>query len=282
MFPFLGALAGAGASLLGNVLGQQNQASINQANINATQLQNAVNFQNSEAVRGQEDARQDKWNQTTLDTAKEYAQNSVQWHTSDVDAAAAASGINRLSLLGVPSISAPSVSAGSYIAPPPGQVSEAKAFKGDYSDIGQNISRAITALDSEAMRGKQLENDLLASKIRNTDADTANTLGGAAARLAPGTPPGRKADPNEGQMYITVFGRRGEPIEIPNPKYATSLQTPASWPQQAAMALKAPFEMASDAYKYYSGVGRNMSAPQVPPWVYRTLSTQQYGSFPWN
>lgn len=196
-----------------------------------------------------------------------YAQNGLQWRANDATKAQAETGINRLTLLGAPSASF------SNIAGDDGSMGNA------ISKAGQELGRAITAGSPQAQREHELNMQLAEAKIANVNADTVRQQAEASALVRKFASPGtaKAADPNEGKMYITVYGRQGEPIEIPNPKYATSLQTPASWPQQAAMALKAPFEMAHDAYTYYKGI-YDRQAPIGRPDVFRNVDPQSLES----
>lgn len=192
-----------------------------------------------------------------------FAQQGIQWRAADATAAEKETGINRLALLGVPT--------GSF-----SNVAGSNDLGQGIANAGQDIGRAITAGNPQLQRERELNTQLVQAKIDNVNADTVRQQAEASALVRKFASPGTAKTPAIEPMYIKVRGDRGELIEIPNPKIATSLQTPASWPQQAAMALKAPFEMAHDAYTYYKGLYDN-AAPVARPDVMRDISNYRTG-----
>lgn len=231
---FLGALISGASNLIGGLF-----------NRSSAQAQNAANIQEQ----------------------LNFAQNGLTWKAQDATRAQAATGINRLALLGVPTNSFSNLTG------------DTSSLGQGIANAGQDIGRAITAGNPQLQREHELNLALTQAKIDNVNADTVRQQAEASALVRKYASPGtaKAADPNDGKMYITVYGRQGEPIEIPNPKYATSLQTPASWPQQAAMAVKAPFEMAHDAYTYYKGI-YDRQAPIGRPDVFRSIDPQSMQS----
>lgn len=202
-------------SLLGagaNILGGIFGQQNNQANIDA---QKQINAQN-------------------IALQKEFAQSGLLWKAEDAVNAENATGINKLAMIGAPT------SSFSNLVAPQSENVMGKAV----SAAGQDLSRAAEALAPETIRRATLENDLLEAKIANVRSDTISNQA-AASRTAIKAQPAQPAP-----LFMTVPGRRGEPVEIINPKYATSFQTPASWPTQAGIALSSIPEMGVNYYKY--------------------------------
>lgn len=142
----LGALLGAGASLLGNFINSSKQEDINERN---RQAQAEVNAQNLAFSREQM-AQQAKYADLNLAQQKEFAQQGIRWKTDD----AIAAGLHPLAALGaqVSSYSPVSVGSSSLSLEAP----EAKHSPVDLSDFGQNISRAIDAGSTAQERQEKL------------------------------------------------------------------------------------------------------------------------------
>lgn len=121
--------ANAGAGLLGSVLGFASAKS-------GQKLQQDINNQN-------------------LASAREFAQNSIQWKVEDAKKA----GIHPLAALGTQSAYAPSSYAG-------GDSGEARATMGIVSSLGQMLGTALEAI----------KNDSEADKLGQQDANTAGSL----------------------------------------------------------------------------------------------------------
>lgn len=143
VFPLLGAVIGAGASLIGGAMNNSAQAAANRANIAATEKANAQN----------------------LAAQKEFAQQGIRWRVEDAER----SGIHPLYALGAqtPSFS-PSFQAGHTEAGRPGDGLSAAG-----QDIGRAVSSTLTqperaynqAMMTLQMERGALENELLRSQI---------------------------------------------------------------------------------------------------------------------
>lgn len=202
MLEFLGGLIGAGTRLLGGIFGQRSADRTAAANIAAQQ---------------------------------DFAQHGVTWRAQDATNAEQQTGINRLSLLGVPSSSFSNVV---------GSTSLADSIGG----AGQDLGRAIAASADKTTRADQLNEKLLEAKIANVNADTTRMMAAASAIATklgqPGTGPGVSVPyptPDPRGPVINLWQRArdyrtGEIVNIPSEKAASPLQTLAASPTNAAMA----------------------------------------------
>lgn len=190
----IGSLIGAGASLLGGVLGNSAQK---KANKQAQQQQ--------AAAWAREDANLAK----QYEQQKEFAQSGIQWKVEDAKKA----GIHPLFGLGASTVSyAPQSIGGSTIS----------SGSPDYSylaDAGQNIGRAIDATRSQSARAEALALTLAEAQVRGAQLDNdikiaqLNSAYGL-TRQAGGTPP----LPGASTQY-TIPGQSGTPsIEGPTAK----------------------------------------------------------------
>ncbi|QKI28949.1 VP2 [Kummerowia striata microvirus] len=145
----LGALIGAGASLLGGLMGRSDAKDQNRA---SRQMQKA------------EIARQDMWAQKNIDLQKQFAQEGLRWKVEDAKAA----GIHPLYALGAQSTSFSPVSVGAAPGYSPAVDPLPNAMAAMGQDLGRAVdstrtapervaARAMTALQLEGMK---LDNDI--------------------------------------------------------------------------------------------------------------------------
>jgi hypothetical protein len=188
MFPLIGGLIGAGASLLGQSMTNSANEQINQQNI---AMQEAINASNI--------AEQEK-----------FAQQGIQWRVADAKAA----GINPLAALGAQTASFSNQVAPSMSGPPGGAGAGVAA-------AGQNISRAMQAMQSPEdkavavestrlrLENAQLQNDLLKKQLLGSNVATA---------FQPGSPPGVRAvkDDSAPVPATTVATDEGGPMSGPS------------------------------------------------------------------
>lgn len=243
MFPLLGGLVSGGLNLLGGLFGQQNQAAINQANINETNFANAQNFQRQVDLMNMTQGFNVQNMQTAAQENENILQHQVQWRTAD----AINSGINPLVALGLSPASGPAALAGpsgSY-SPSVPQLSASNSLGAGLGQAGQDIGRAISALADANTKSKALDNELKATQIANNDADvthkqlvnsvTARTLG------APGSPPGFEwtgpplppsIDPVKGRegLYNQLVDDDGNVIKVFSRTASEALMNSASLP----------------------------------------------------
>jgi len=161
-----------------------------------------------------------------------YAQNSLQWRANDASAAQRDTGINRLTMLGVPSSSFSNIVGDSNMA-------------GSLGAAGQEIGRAIAAGTATKSRADELNEKLLEAKIANVNADTVRLQAGASRLMttlgAPGLanvpmPPEDPRGPVIPLVQRARDPRTGEIVWIPSEKAASPLQTIAASPINAAIA----------------------------------------------
>lgn len=238
MDPILaGSLITAGGNLLGGLMGQSNQASINAQNVAYQRL---------------------------------YAQNALQWRANDATKAQASTGINRLSLLGVPTSSFSNLTGSS------------DAGEG-VSKAGQNVGRAAAALLAKQSRAELLNEALVQAKIDNINADTVRLQAHASeiARTfaAPGTGPGvpiPPVDPRRVDWDVHLakpleeqyVGPNGGLISLPTAEASQAMQNWGSMPGQIAYG----------AQSIYSNL-KNAAADLVPPYVWNGVDQSQYVPF---
>jgi hypothetical protein len=156
--------ANAGAGLLGSVLGYSAAKS-------GQNLQRDINREN-------------------LQSAREFAQNSIQWKVEDAKKA----GIHPLAALGTQSAYAPSSYSG-------GDAGEAQATMGIVSSLGQMLGTALEAI----------KNDSEADKLGQQDANTAGSLANLKAEDLDKTVREYKKsvlDPKASEIY---FGSKSKP-----------------------------------------------------------------------
>lgn len=160
-----------------------------------------------------------------------YATHGVDWKAGDAVQAEKDFGINRLVGMGVSPSAQPAVAVGST--------------DNNVAQAGQDIGRAVAAMAPTKMRAAELENQLLEAKIRNTDADTVNTMADASKRATtlgqPATPPAMpRPDPRGPVINLEqrARDRDGNIVYIPSEKAASPLQTLAATPLNAAMAAR--------------------------------------------
>lgn len=182
MLGFLGSLVGAGSSLLGGLMGS-----------NAADKQAEAN------------------NQMQLD----FAQNGLSWKAGDATRAQAATGINRLALLGAPTSSYSNVVGGD---------GGGSAMSG----AGQDIGRAIAALAPGANRKADLQNKLLEAQIANVNSDTVRNQASASRQVvsAPSAPT---------PLYTNYRTPEGDTVTLPSREASSSLQNGASYLSDAAI-----------------------------------------------
>lgn len=185
-----------------------------------------------------------------------FAQHGVTWRAQDATTAQEKTGINRLALLGVPTSSFSNVVGSNDLG-------------SGVAAAGQNISRAIAAATPTVQRQADLEARLTEAKIANINADTIkSTADASAARLAhaPGTPPGAPIP-----LYVDALDDSGHKLRILNPKVATSFQTPASFPQQGAVAL----DMLTQPFRH-GAADPSFALPSIVlPDVFRDVANKQ-------
>lgn len=146
MLPLLGGLLAAGSSLLGGLMNNSAQDSINKQNIDASSAANAQNYE----------------------AQKEFAQNGLRWKVADATAA----GIHPVYAMGAPPVNF----APSFV----GSTSESGRPGDSLTSAGQDIGRAVAATQTQEERAynatvqtlglerASLENELLRTQIRRT------------------------------------------------------------------------------------------------------------------
>lgn len=152
MLPLIGSLVGAGANLFGGLMGQQNQAAINQQNIQAQEAMNATNFQNQLALNAQNEANQEL-----------FAKSGIQWRVADAKAA----GISPLAALGAQTASFSNNVGATGVAP---KSEASNSFGTGIASAGQDISRAIQATRSpeeQAVAIEKTRQDLESGQLDN-------------------------------------------------------------------------------------------------------------------
>lgn len=163
MLPLIGGLISAGAGLLGGMMNNSSQQSVNAQNTAAQERINAENI-----------AATERANAANLAAQKEFAQHGLRWKTEDASRA----GVHPLFALGAPSVSfSPSFVGSNSVA----SVSQHDPSMGNaIAQGGADIGRAImaTSTDDEKMRfvnesiaalqleRGSLENELLRTQIR--------------------------------------------------------------------------------------------------------------------
>lgn len=119
---------------------------------------------------------QEKINQENIAQSQYMARNAIQMRVEDARRA----GINPLAALG------------SSFSPTPPQLVGSDAVPSAMSNMGQNLSRAGSALQDEFSRKASLENELLKAQTEQIKASTVSEYARAsklAAAAAPGSPP---------------------------------------------------------------------------------------------
>lgn len=222
---FFGSLIGAGANLLGGLLGQST-ADKNRDAANALAQQN----------------RQDQ-----LDFAK----SGIQWRVADAKAA----GINPLAALGASTSSFSNVVGSNDASSPLGA---------GVSAAGQDLGRAANALTSQQTKADQLNEKLIEAKIANVNADTVSKTAIASQiatrHSAPGTisvPLPRPAPGYASTLtpsYKDFRGRHGEIITAPSPEFAQTQFGVGALPSGAQVAIDTGGAALGHAQDAYSGM----------------------------
>lgn len=149
----LGSLISAGASLLGNILGNKSKDETNAMNMQIAQMNNAT---------------QEKWAQKNFDFQQEAAHQGIGWKVQD----AISAGLHPLAALGSQTFSPSPVSINSSTPS-----LESKSY--DFGSMGQDLGRAAKAVQDNATRQlvdeeearkldlekKALENDVLKTEL---------------------------------------------------------------------------------------------------------------------
>lgn len=338
----LGPLLAAGASLIGNIMGQQNQQAINTQNYWAQLQQNVSNFNQAnmlqdkqirhvEDINRQNLAAQEMANFRNIDLAREnrdlailqadkyalmaqqdkahdralqqdFAQMGIQWRAQD----ALKAGIHPIFALGgggaAYSPSAISLSAPQFSAPQV-QASQAQAASlgsapmgvapravagNSFSNMGQDISRAILAAANESTRSNAFEgayqdltlknlglrNDLLASQIaRNSQA------GGVQKSVTQSDWPGAIEIKETPQTPVIHRGNVGN-----MPKGNMDAQSGADvfgeGPGEYTVGLMNAYDWFNfnpgTAYKYFQWVNSNMISKQMRQEYFDTINVPKY------
>lgn len=131
----IGALLGAGASLLGNIF---NRSSTEETNAQNRASQERINEANLAQARANNE-QQAKYAQLNLDQQREFAQQGIRWKVDDARAA----GLHPLAALGAQVSSFSPITVGSSSADLKSY--DAKAPQLDFDTMGQNLSRAVDA-----------------------------------------------------------------------------------------------------------------------------------------
>lgn len=181
-------------------------------------------------ILGQSSA--DKQAEANRAAQMELAQHGVQIKARDARAAEQETGINALTLLGAPTSSFSNVVGSTSLADSIGSA-------------GQDLGRAIAAGSDKRTRADELNEELLAAKIANVNADTVRLQAGASALMTrlgqPGTAPGIPLPPEDPRGPVINLMQRardrdGNIVWIPSEKAASPLQTLAASPINAAIA----------------------------------------------
>jgi hypothetical protein len=208
MFPFLGSLIGAGASLFGSSM---NNAAQNQANVLNYDL-GLANMQQQQAMNTQNIAAQEAINTQNIAEQEKFAKSGIQWRTADAKAA----GINPLAALGAQTQSFSNQVAPQGVAPQNTATFKAGSPGAGVAAAGQNISRAMQSMQSPEDRAVaiektridlengQLQNELLKSQIFNSNVRT----------VAPTGTPGLRGVPRDDSETTDVVGPDGVPLNI--------------------------------------------------------------------
>lgn len=193
---FLGGLLSAGTSLMSGLFGQQN----NSKNAEMAAQLASDNYQHQ----------------------KEFAQTSKLWAAQDATAAEAATGINRLALLG-----SPTTSFSNNVGGAPSDNSMGTGI----ASAGQDIQRAISAYADKNDRAADLKNKLIEAQIANVNSDTVKNQA-AASKLV------TQAPTQPTPLYETFRDPWGKTVRLPSQKASSSLQNIASWPSNLAVGAQ--------------------------------------------
>lgn len=163
----LGAILGAGASLLGGLMGRSN----NNDNIAAQERANAANV----AMQRETNAAMLADKQKDRDLQQTFAQQGIQWKAKD----ALAAGIHPLYAMGANTVSYAPSTVG-LTSPSVSAASSSNAMGDALASAGQDISRAVSATSDAATReaaavsaelsltNAKLQNELLAAQVAKT------------------------------------------------------------------------------------------------------------------
>lgn len=221
-------------------------------------------------------ARQNSIAQQNIAMQQQFAQKGLQWRAADATAAQDATGINRLALLGVPTGSFSNVAGDNVLGDSIGK-------------MGSDISRSMMAASDINERKNALEEQLVAAKIKNVDADTTRMLAEASKVVRtvgqPGTPPPypRFPDANENSAksipLATTFVRlrSGEVVPVPTKDVSTQTQTLAAAPSSVVLAS----DLVREGGRQWNKELSKWAMPVVRPDMMRWIS-QDYSGFPWN
>lgn len=192
----LGSLVGGASSLIGGIVNRKAA---------------------SDAYLNQVDMANHEWEHT-----QEVAKHSAQWRAADVTEAERVSGINRLALLGAPTVSVPSSVVGGGGA----DTSMGNAI----ASGGQEIGRALNAYASRHDRQADLQNKLIEAQIANVNSDTVRNQMAASKMVtqAPTAPT---------PLYQTFVDDKGRKYRLPSQGASTAMQNWASLPAQIPIAV---------------------------------------------
>lgn len=230
---------------------------------------------------GQESA--EKQQQRAIDAQNYVNQTQLTFRAQDATNAERATGINRLSLLGVSPSSGPTLPA---LGNPLGD---------SISGAGQDIGRAVASLADKKTRADELNEQLLEAKIANVNADTARMLAVASSTARtlgqPGTPPGvplpRPDMRRVGEAFFSkplmenYVDELGAIHTLPTANASTAMQNWASMPSQIVVAGEGARRTLQNAMRS----GRNTlselwrAVPPIRGDVLRSIDNSQYTPF---
>lgn len=197
-----------------------------------------------------------------LAAQKDFAQHGITWKAQDAVAAEAATGINKLAALGVPTNSFSNIVGSDGL--------------GDgMARAGQDLGRAVAAATAQPSKADQLNEKLLEAKIANVNADTVRMQAAASAiatkigQPATANVPFPTPDPRGPVIPLVQRAydwRTGEIVNIPSEKAASPLQTLAASPTNAALAGKALTEGLIGFPNGSTTAEQKTNPAQLAPW----------------
>lgn len=184
--------------VVGDVLNMVSQHSTDQANRDIAGQANLTAQQNN--------AAQQALSEKNIQLQEDFAKNGIQWRVADAEKA----GLSPLVGAGV---SEPSYSPVSMNIEPP-VVGHVQGYGRSFSELGQDVSRALAATQSPedrtaqalSLEHQQLENDLLRTQIVNSRIGRMNS-----AQLGPGIPV---------SDHSLMIDRDGYSYSVPSEAYA--------------------------------------------------------------
>lgn len=175
----IGDWIGAGVNLISGLFNRNASQENNAANIAAQQQINAANLAQAREINETNNRQQAKYADLNLAQQKEFAQQGIRWKVDD----AIAAGLHPLAALGAQVSSFSPISVGTSSSMADLKAYESKPASLDLGDMGQNISRAISAgstngervhkqaeavakiMGGLSLEKASLENDLLRTNI---------------------------------------------------------------------------------------------------------------------